>query len=98
MRRTGFCGQEVRLFQLFAGEGLSTVVIDILEDEMTSEDVARLGRNGGILRRLAQYTAEAEEYFFVTVRKGSNVTSGRDLLSRSTMFSNRRAISLLVAS
>lgn len=53
VRRTGFCGQEVRLFQLFAGEGLSAVVVDILEDETMSEDVAQLGRNGGILRRLA---------------------------------------------
>ena len=53
MRRTGFCGQEVRLFQLFASEGLSAVVVDILVDETMSEDVAQLGRNGGILRRLA---------------------------------------------
>ena len=40
MRHTGFYGQEVRLFQLFAGEGISTIVVDIFEDETMFVDVA----------------------------------------------------------
>jgi len=50
VRHTNFSGQEVRLFQLFAGEGTCTIVVDIFEDETMFIDVAQLDRDGSILR------------------------------------------------
>ena len=41
-RRTSFYGQEISLFQLFAGEGIRAIVVDVLENETAFVDVARL--------------------------------------------------------
>ena len=56
--RTGFYCEEVGLVELFAGEGVCAVVVDVLEDETALVDVARLCGHDGVLRGLAGNATE----------------------------------------
>lgn len=56
--RTGFHGEEVGLVELFAGEGVCGVVVDVLEDETALVDMAGLCGHDGVLRGLARNATE----------------------------------------
>jgi len=65
--RTGFNGDEVVLFQLFARQRVGTILGDVFLYEATFINVSRLGRHDWVLRRLARNSTEKHRECLVEV-------------------------------